>query len=455
LKGNLLTHCIAALLDHQAAGLEWLKNHPHALLADDVGLGKTVTTAAYLGHLADTRMIATGNRRERALLVVPAALIPQWRGELARFLPGLSVADSSQKTFANPSKNQALANLALYGSAGPDLTVVSYEYLRVRRDVLAHERFRAVVLDEASAVKGRGKEHDAAHDVSRGAGRTLALTATPVEVDLMGTWGILRAVHAPGLPTQQEWGSRYVVWDEGYQPAYGPAIPPKPIGLRPEGLDDLRGYMAQVALRRTAEDTGLQLPTHVGPQYEWVDLTPPQRRAYDLAEKFNGLLRQQRWEEACGWVNGRSAKAEAAVRWLLARPDVDKAVVYAERLDHLTLMGDLLDASRIGWVRIDGTHDKDARADAVTAFRDDPNVRVLLGSSVLQRGLNLQHARVMLSLGSTFNPADDEQRAGRIRRIGSPHATVEHVTFVAKVPYELSKVAKVANRADDATAVLA
>jgi SNF2 family DNA or RNA helicase len=419
-----------------------------------VGLGKTITAAAYLGHLADTKTIATGNRRERALLVVPAALIPQWRGELARFLPRLSVADSSQKSYANPSKKQAVANLQLYGPAGPDLTLVSYEHLRARKDVLAHERFTAVVLDEASNVKGRGKEHDATYEVTKAAKHTLALTATPVETDVMGTWGILRAIRAPGLPTQDAWGSNFAEWDQGYQPAYGPPVPPKPIGLRPEGLPELRHYLSGVALRRTAADVGLSLPQPVGPPFEWVDLTPLQRAAYDRAEKLNGLLRHQRREEACGWVNNRSAKAEAAIRWLLARPDVDKAVVWAERLEHLTLMGELLSAAGIGWVRIDGSNAQDERADAAGAFRDDPQVRVLLGSNVLQRGLNLQHARVLLSLGSTFNHADDEQRAGRIRRIGSPHLTFEHVTFAANVPHEWSKAAKVATRADDAAAVL-
>jgi SNF2 family DNA or RNA helicase len=419
-----------------------------------VGLGKTVTTAAYLGHLADTKVIATGTRRERALLVVPAALIPQWRGELARFLPGLSVVDSSQKSFANPSKRQAVANLHLYGQAGPDLTLVSYEHLRGRKDVLAHERFTVVVLDEASAVKGRGKEHDATYEVTKAAKHTLALTATPVETDVMGTWGILRAIRAPGLPTQQAWGHNFALWDEGYQPAYGPAVPPKPIGLRPEGLAELRHYLSGVALRRTAADVGLTLPLPTGPAFEWVDLTPPQRAAYDRAEKLIGLLRHQRREEACGWVNNRSAKAEAAVNWLLRRPDVDKVVVWAERLDHLTVMAYLLDAARIRWVRIDGSNDQDERAAAADAFRDDPEVRVLLGSNVLQRGLNLQHARVLLSLGSTFNHADDEQRAGRIRRIGSPHATYEHVTFVTNTPHEWRKAATVATRADDAAAVL-
>jgi SNF2 family DNA or RNA helicase len=389
------------------------------------------------------------------LLVVPAALIPQWRAELARFLPGLSVADSSEKSFANPSRKQALASLQMYGQAGPDLTLVSYEHLGRRKDVLAHERFTAVVLDEASAVKGRGKEHDAAYEVTKAAKQTLALTATPVETDVMGTWGILRAIRAPGLPTQQQWGADYVVWTEGYQPRYGPRVEPKPDGVRTENLPALRQYLSGVLLQRTAADVGLSLPQFVGPNLEWVDLTPPQQAAYDRAEKLKDLLGHQRREEACGWVNGRSAKAEAALRWLLGRPDVEKAVVWAERLAHLDVMADLLTAAGIGWVRIDGSNDKGERADSSEAFRDDPNVRVLLGSNVLQRGLNLQHARVLLSLGSTWNHADDEQRAGRIRRIGSPHATYEHVTFLTQTPHELRKASQVATRADDAAAVLA
>ena len=48
------------------------------LLADEVGLGKTIEACLILNHLVHTRRI------ERCLVVAPAALTVQWLGELWR-----------------------------------------------------------------------------------------------------------------------------------------------------------------------------------------------------------------------------------------------------------------------------------------------------------------------------------------------------------------------------------
>ncbi len=99
---------------------------------------------------------------------------------------------------------------------------------------------------------------------------------------------------------------------------------------------------------------------------------------------------------------------------------------------------------------------KAGRAGAVVRFREDPTVRVLLGTRVLERGIDgLQHAAVLLTLGSSFNPAREDQRVGRLRRPGSPHALVRHVTFLAETDHERRKWCTVQRRAADSRAVLA
>ena len=65
-------------------------------------------------------------------------------------------------------------------------------------------------------------------------------------------------------------------------------------------------------------------------------------------------------------------------------------------------------------MRIDGSRSQVQRAAAAEAFQNHPNVLVLLGTRVLERGIDgLQHCGVLLSLGPTFNPAREEQRIGR------------------------------------------
>ncbi len=165
--------------------------------------------------------------------------------------------------------------------------------------------------------------------------------------------------------------------------------------------------------------------------------------------------RAQRRDKACTEAQGRSAKAEAAVAWLSSHPEVGKAVVLAENLEHLTITQRLLDAAGMGWVRIDGGTARVRRADAVDFFRQDPSVRVLLGTRVLERGIDgLQHAGVLLSLGSSFNPAREAQRIGRLRRPGGTNLEVRHVTFLADTDHERRKWATLTRRASDSEAVL-
>jgi helicase-like protein len=86
-------------------------------------------------------------------------------------------------------------------------------------------------------------------------------------------------------------------------------------------------------------------------------------------------------------------------------------------------------------------HDSLAPIDVLSDLhrrRSRPEIKVFAGSSVLERGLDgLQEAsRVLLTLGPTDNPAREDQREGRIARIGSAFGTYEHHTFALDLPNE-------------------
>lgn len=442
------------LLPHQAAALPWLLDHPRALLADHVGLGKTVTAIAHLAQLRDRGELARSSGGGSVLIVAPSPLIRQWREHLETFLPGLTVQDSTEKLYANPTPKERLAQHKA-NPLGPDVELVGYEFLRSRITFLSQRRHVAVILDEVSAIKGRGKEHDAARQVARNARWVLGMSATPIEVDLMETWSILDAIGTPGLPSAKDWGDRYVIWQAGYQPQYGPYIDPKPIGIREDNRHEVRAYLDSVSLRRTQEDVALPLPA-VHEQVWYAPLTAPQMHAMRMADNIQSDLRRyQQREQACSHVDGRSGKAELAVDSLLANPALQKVVLFAERLDHLDIVAGLLDAAGVGWVRVDGSSAKSDRHDAVDRFRSDPSVQVLLGSTVLERGLNLQNASCLISLGSTWNPAREEQRVGRLRRIGSPHTDVHHIVILTDTPHERGKWSVMQQRGDDGRAVFA
>ena len=403
-----------ALPPHQMEGIQFLWDHPKALLADDVGLGKTVQTAALLAALREQGLLG------RCLVVVPAHLVAQWQSELSRWVPSLTVLAPSLQV-SGRKKSKVCPPPANEANRDVDVLVISYETAHTQADQMAATGFRNVVLDEGSSVKGGGKEHAAVCRVTKQAERVIALTATPFENNLTETYAILRTLHLPDLWGPIEFNRRFIRWSEPWVDDYGRRVEPQPIGLVADQLPALRGYLSRHYLRRTAEEVGLALPVQVGEQLRWVPLTLAQQVALRAAQMSStGLKRHHGREMACTVVDGRSTKAEAALAEILDRPAEAKFVVWAFHKAHLDVLQQLLDQHGIGWVRIDGNKTAAARAKALDAFRDDPAVRVLLGTDAFASGLNLQFARVMISLGSSYNPGKEAQREGRIRRLGSP-----------------------------------
>ena len=411
------------LAEHQQSALAWACDRPMALLADPPGSGKTAVACALIAHAFDV------DGAVRGIWVTEAHLIPQTLRELRRFLPGLPSAAWTRRR-------------------GEPLTVVSYEMLTRRTQDLVEFDAQVIVLDEASALKNHGPRADAAKLVIARAWQRFALTATPMEVDAMETYRLLRMLGANKLPSEWQF-EQFCLWQ------HYPSGDRKVVGVRPETLPELRAALAPYVLRREIDDLGLALPDVLEEQV-WVTLTPPQHEAYLAAARGpNDLERARRRDRACMSAAGRSAKAEAALAWLDADKARGKVVMFADQLHHLDIVQRLLDDAGIGWVRIDGSYGRSARTDAVTAFRDDPRIRVLLGTRVLERGIDgLQHAEVLVSLGSSFNPAREAQRLGRLRRPGAAHPVVRHVTFLTDTQHEHEKWATVQRRAQDSDAVI-
>lgn len=412
----------AGLASHQLEALTWLRDRPVALLADATGSGKTAVAAATLAYAFDME----GARR--AVWVTEANLIPQAVGELRRFLPSI-------QTNRWP------------GRSGDHVRVVSVETLTRHVPRVLEFSADVGVVDDA-AIKGQGPEPAAVTRVLSGTFRRLGLNATPVELDATEAYRILRLLGAPDLPDPSVFDS-YMQW-QGLP--YGEE---RPYATRPEAVALVREVFARYLLRRGPDELGLTLP-RLQNKTVWVSLTAPQQVAYRRAGGERSPLTQAaKREKACAFALGRSAKAEAAVAALAADPRPEKVVVYAENLQQLTITERLLDAAGIGWVRVDGTRGRTQRAAALEAFKSDPQVRVLLGTKVLERGLDgLQHCGVLFSLGASFNPAREAQRIGRLRRPGSPHDTVRHVTFVSDTEHERAKHDTLKRRQLEAVALI-
>jgi superfamily II DNA or RNA helicase len=177
------------LRPYQQIGVHWLRFMTRLglgpCLADDMGLGKTIQVLALLLHLKHD----SAERENPSLLIVPASLIANWKAEISRFAPSLSMF------IAHPSETNGEGK-AVDACGDCDLVITTYTMLG-RVDSLRQREWRLVILDEAQAIKNAGTRQARAVKELR-SGCRIALTGTPVENRLSDLWSLFDFLN-PGL----------------------------------------------------------------------------------------------------------------------------------------------------------------------------------------------------------------------------------------------------------------
>jgi superfamily II DNA or RNA helicase len=200
----------ATLRPYQSRGYAWLSTMNQlglgACLADDMGLGKTIQVIALLLKLKQ-EAASTGHSN---LLVVPASLVPNWRSELTRFAPSLSVC------IVHPSEkpqDRTFDQIPI----GVDVVITTYSML-ARVEELSKRTWRLLVIDEAQAIKNPGAKQTKAVKQIKSQTR-VALSGTPVENRLGDLWSIFDFLN-PGLLGNSRSFSRSVnkMGDAGFAP---------------------------------------------------------------------------------------------------------------------------------------------------------------------------------------------------------------------------------------------
>ncbi|WP_297008615.1 SNF2-related protein, partial [uncultured Corynebacterium sp.] len=157
---------------------------PGVILADEVGLGKTIEAGIVISQY-------WSERRRRILIVAPSSLRQQWKQELyEKFLIPASILDSKTKDTL----------LAQVDGRGAEVLICSYEFAtRHENDLL--KSWDLVVADEAHRLRnfwtGKTKSPAAIAHIIRNAHKTVLLTATPLQNKLEELYGLV-SVFDPG-----------------------------------------------------------------------------------------------------------------------------------------------------------------------------------------------------------------------------------------------------------------
>lgn len=174
------------------------------LLADEVGLGKTIEAGLIL------RELLLSERARKALILVPASVMEQWQEELWEKL-ALRVPRYDGKKFWDVDKTEMVQSPGTSPwNAYP--VVLASSHLARRRDrreqLLSAGPWDVVLVDEAHHARRRGSKATATPNTllsllqdmrARGSWKSLYLaSATPMQMNAHEAWDLINLFHLPG-----------------------------------------------------------------------------------------------------------------------------------------------------------------------------------------------------------------------------------------------------------------
>ena len=450
----------AQLRHYQQTGFEWLYRHFAAqtgcCLSDDMGLGKTIQTIALLLKYKETHrqsaeqsatindslptLFSTESMKGEAekisdaksdlpyittLVISPASVVYNWRNELHRFAPRLTVCEYTGTAEERRQKRQALMRW--------DVVLTTYQTLRNDIESLNLFSFGILVFDESQCFKNRTSQ--LYQSVIRlQAHHRIALSGTPIENSLSDLWSLMNVLNPMLLGDHSTFQRNYI----------------HPISQNTQDRKSaiLRTLISPYFLKRSKEDVLPDLPERLD-ELVLCEMTAGQQQAYDeeLSCARNLLL-------SCRTVKNGISPSDAAatsahvltainrLRQIACHPRLinkegidsgkfaeifsrletlhetdHKVLIFSEYVSLLLLVREEMEKRH--WTYEMLTGETRNRETVINSFADNPSCQFFLISLKAGGvGLNLTSADYVFMLDPWWNRAAEEQAISRAHRIG-------------------------------------
>jgi SNF2 family DNA or RNA helicase len=402
-----------------------------AYLGWDRGLGKTLGAIAVALAIPSLRtVIVTPNSSKETV----------WRPEIEKWA-GDRLGQVLNLGGTKPKRDKAIASWAMDGG----VLLVHYEALRLV-EWKKLPKCDLVICDEAHRL-AKGQAGSKAPQFFKSlrsikSDYRLALSGSIIVNGPEDFFGANHWLFPDNYKSKwRDWNDKYIRYIEGH---FGRTA----VGIIPDKLEPLKHELAQFMVVRRKEDELPGLPDRLT-QTIRVDLSVAQRRVYDdLAEQFfaeldNGevllapnvvtqLVRLR--QVACGLdLLGDeftdSAKLDVAEQ-LVVDNLPRKTVVFCWHRATVRALTARLESKGVQTVAIDGDVPMAERARRVSAFQDseDGPKAIVATIKTLGESVTLHRASDLVFVESSWTPADMEQAADRVYRIGQKHrVTITHL----------------------------
>jgi len=399
---------------HQIDGIRELAKWKSALLADDMGLGKSLQAMTVFA------VDVVRGWAEKCIVICPVTLKGNWEDELLKFTTFPHVVLSGGPA----ARNKQILEFAQM--EGPRFLIVNYEQVAPHLDALNALKFDMKICDEGHYVKNYKSKRTKAC-LSLRTRRTFILTGTPMLNHVNELWSILHMIDPNGFPKYWSFVNRYCV--------FGGFKDKQIIGTKNE--KELKERLHGIMLRRLKKDV-LSLP-EVQIIERRVDLLPEQRKLYDEVvnemrlttvddsdpqDIENALTKFLRLKQICGTTFpftgvDISSKLDLAIEDdLQLLENEERIVVFTQFRGVQECYVNRAKKEGVTVWQINGDVKQPDRMPVVRQWSNsEPGVIVCMWQ-IAREGLNLVAARHGSFIDELFVPGLNRQAIDRLHRIG-------------------------------------
>jgi len=434
------------LIPHQLSIAEEVTNRhaPRVLLADEVGLGKTIEACLILHRLHLT------GKAERALILVPEALVHQWYVELLRRF-NLRFAIFDEERCLSIEANNADANPFLDDQLV--LCAVGWPaHNETRRRQLTEAGWNLLIVDEAHHLTwsptASSPEYTLVEALGQATAGLLLLTATPQQLGPEGHFARLRLLDPDRYPTLEAFQ------EEAKEYAPIAKIADKLVGKKKltakeiERLAAMPGRIAQhVETLQAGDETAREpllaelLDQHgtgrvmfrntrailTGFPKRVAKLVPLEGSPEAALAEFCGESTDLAGDSRIAWLVTFVKKLKGGKALLICRSRQKAEAVEAALREKINLP---IAVFHEGLTLLQ--RDRNA-----AYFAEEDGAQLLICSEIGSEGRNFQFAHHLVLFDLPENPELLEQRIGRLDRIGQSADIQIHVPYVEGGPFAL------------------
>ena len=388
-----------------------------AILADEVGLGKTIEAGLILKEYMIRGLV------KKVLILVPASLVTQWASELTSkfFIPAITQRKS-------------------YVWEQCDVVISSIDTAKrsPHREIIYKQDYDLVIIDEAHKLKNnKTKNYEFVQNLKKKF--CLLLTATPIQNRISEIFNLVSLLKPGHLGSETDFYNKYK--------------------KDSRSLDDdqyLKELVNKVMIRNRRADTGIEWTKRIVETIS-IEFSEKERELYDAVSSFgqgNAIMNKSQFScltlqrEACSSRESvyytlknmlqkeendsqafhqqigqlislveavdTNSKAEKALE--LIKEINDKVIIFTEYRATQVFLQWFLKQHGITSVPFRGGFKRGKKDWMRELFKN--NAQVLIATEAGGEGINLQFCSHIINYDLPWNPMRLEQRIGRIHRLG-------------------------------------